>query len=414
MPTAADRSDALWARLARRLGLTGLGLALLAVTVLIIAMGRLLPSRGLTLLGYGLVLVLGVSWLLGRRNLPIDAVRSDLPGRVPARRTVDAELTLVGRRRITTIVVEDALHRHLGTPVRVGVPVLPTGEEVRHQYTFTPTVRGVYPVGPLYAEFSDPFGLTRRRQQIAEATKIIVHPPVEPVVDRIVSREWEDPPIRPPVSRPWPSGFEFYGMRDYVAGDDPRRIVWRAVAQYGKYLVREAEQGITDRVRIYLNSDRSEHARGNPSPTFETAVSVAASLGTQHVKDGFSVSIDTNEAPLIKHYRGSGRRIQMLDALASVEQGPAPLTDSLDRMLVDRARATHNVLITPELNQTVAARLRLLLERGTSLLVVLVLDEDTDPMTVHRAGGLHCNVVEVTPGAALGSVFAAVVGGARR
>jgi hypothetical protein len=52
--------------------------------------------------------------------------------------------------------------------------------------------------------------------------------------------------------------------------------------------------------------------------------------------------------------------------------------------------------------------MRLLLERGTSLVVVLVLSDETEPMTVHRAGGLRCNVIEVTPGIPLGSVFAAV------
>ncbi|MHB8449484.1 MAG: DUF58 domain-containing protein [Mycobacteriales bacterium] len=387
---------------------------MLAVVAVLVAVGRVLPSHGLTLLGYGLALVLVVPWLLGRRKLPIDARRSELPSRVPARRTVEAEITLVGRRRVTAIVVEESLEANLGAPIRVGIPVLPTGQEVTHSYAFTPAVRGIYSVGPLIAEFSDPFGLTRRRQEIAKATTIIVHPLVEPVLDRIISREWEDPPIRPPVSRPWPSGYEFYGMREYQDGDDVRRIVWRAVAQHGKYLVREAEQGITDRVNIYLNSDATGHARGEPSVTFEMAVSVAASLAARHLADGFAVSVDTNAERVATSLRGAGKRIPMLDALAALKADAAPLTQALDRLLVDPQRNAHNVLITPQLSRAAATRLRLLLERGTSLLVVLLLWEDSDPMTLHRAAGLRCNVVEVTPGASLGSVFALVSGGSRR
>ena len=41
----------------------------------------------------------------------------------------------------------------------------------------------------------------------------------------------EDPPMRPPVSKPWPSGLEFYGMREYVPGDDLRHVHWRSSAK---------------------------------------------------------------------------------------------------------------------------------------------------------------------------------------
>ena len=410
----AHTHGSLVAAIERRLGLTSLGLGMLVTILALAAAGRALPNRGMTLLSYGLALVLGLSWLLGRRKLPINASRSELPSRVPARRTVTAELRLSARRRVTAIIVEEQLDEHLGRSVRLGVPVLPAGRELDHEYTFTPTIRGIYDVGPLVAEFSDPFGLTRRRQRIAPPKKIIVHPAVEPVIDRITSREWEDPPIRPPISRPWPSGFEFYGLREYSDGDDVRRIVWRAVAQHGKYLVREAEQGITDRVNIYLDSDSAYHAPGDPSSTFESAVSVAASLGTRHLKDGFAISLNTNARQLATNYRGSAKRIPLLDLLAAVRPDRAPLADALDRIVLDPQRTAHNVLVTPHLTQQAAARLRLLLERGTSLVLVLVLWEDTDPMTLHRAGSLRTNVVEVAPGAPLGSVFANVVGASRR
>lgn len=396
------------ALLEQRVGLTRGGTSVLGLAAALVVTGRLLPNRGLALVGYGLVVMLVLSWVLGRRNLSIEATRSELPRRVPARRTIEAELTVTSTRRQSAVVIEEKLDQQLGDSMRLGVPVLIPGVEVRHSYAFTPQVRGVFDVGPMLVEFSDPFGLTRRRQTIAEPETVIVHPVVEPVMDRIISREWEDPPIRPPVSRPWPTGFEFYGMRDYVHGDDPRRIVWRALAQYGKYMVREAEQGITDRVNLYLDSDVESHSPGRPSPTFEVAVSVAASLGVRHLKDGFSVSLDTNVQRHAKNFRGIGKRIPLLDLLAQVNPERTSLDLLLERMFVDPQRNAHNVVITPRISQSAASRMRLLLERGTSLVVVLVLSDETEPMTVHRAGGLRCNVIEVTPGIPLGSVFAAV------
>ena len=42
----------------------------------------------------------------------------------------------------------------------------------------------------------------------AGAEEVIVHPSTENVQDRPLTRQWEDPPIRPPRSKPWPSGFD--------------------------------------------------------------------------------------------------------------------------------------------------------------------------------------------------------------
>lgn len=411
--SAGARGAGILASIERATGITPIGTAVVASAVLMLILSRVLVSRGMAMLSYGLLMVLLLSWTLGRRKLAIDASRSEMPTRVVAKRTIDAQLTLTARRRVSSIIVEENLDDQLGQPVRVAVPLLPTGESVSHAYQFVPQYRGIYHVGPLLAEFSDPFGLTKRRQEICGKEKIIVHPRIEPVVDRITAREFEDPPMRPPVSRPWPTGFEFYGMRDYVDGDDPRRIVWRAVAQYGKYLVREAEQGITDRINIYLDSDREFHSSGFPSESFESGVNIAASLGVRHLADGYSVCFDVNSGRIAKNLRGSGKRYPLLDELAAIQPETEPLQGALDRLFGDPQRNAHNVLITPHLTQASAARLRLHLQRGGSLVLVLLINDDTDPMTLHRAAGLRCNVIEAAPHTPLAAVFQHVVAATR-
>lgn len=407
--STGGRGSGVLSAIERTTGITPIGTAIVSAAVLMLVLSRVLVSRGMAMLAYGLLMVLVLSWTLGRRKLAIDASRSELPTRVPAKRTVDAELTLTARRRVSGIIVEEGLDEQLGQPVRVAVPVLPTGESVAHAYQFVPQYRGIYHVGPLIAEFSDPFGLTKRRQEICGKERIVVHPRIEPVIDRITSREFEDPPMRPPRSRPWPTGFEFYGMREYIDGDDPRRIVWRALAQYDKYLVREAEQGITDRINIYLDNDSEFHTPGKPSESFENAVNIAASLGVRHLADGYSVCMDVNGDRIAKNLRGSGKRIPLLDELAAVQMAKDPLQTALDRLFSDPQRNAHNVLITPHLTQASAARLRLHLQRGGSLVLVLVVNDDTDPMTLHRAGGLHCNVIEAAPHVPLQAVFQHVI-----
>ena len=179
----------------------------------------------------------------------------------------------------------------LGAPVRVPITKLPSGQTVTHRYGLRCARRGVYEVGPLVAVAGDPLGLTHRETVVAEPFELLVHPRIELVSDRPLTRQFEDPPIRPPVSKPWPSGLEFYGMREYVPGDDLRRIVWRATARTGKVMVREAEQGITDHITIILDTDRGAHSRDGEglSESFETGVRAAASLGVRHLREGYEV-----------------------------------------------------------------------------------------------------------------------------
>ena len=415
--TAGPLAAGLLAALERRLGLTPAGVAVAALVLPGFVLGRLLASRPVFLLVYGAVAVVALSRVLARRRLAVDAHRSSLPTRVRESSSVDVEISVTARRRLATVVLEEELPEAFGAPVRVPVPLLPAGQTVLHGYRFTARRRGVFTVGPLLAEWSDPFGLTRKRVQIAPAETVIVHPSVEGANDRVTSREWEDPPVRPPQSRPWPSGFEFYGLREYVIGDDPRRINWLATARTGgssdgsgRYLVRESEQGITDRVRLVLDTDAAEHAPGDPSETFERAVQVVASLGVRHLTDGFSVAVEAGSGPLAKGLRGSRSRIPLLDALAAVQPERARLADVLDRLFLDPQRSTHNVVVTPHLDRETARRIKLLLARGTSVVLVLVLWEDTDPAMIHRAAALGCGVVELKPGASLAATFQHVVG----
>lgn len=406
----------------RKAGITPSGVLLLACAAVGWFLARAIGSPAMLLVVYAFVAVLVISWVMGRRRLAVVSRRSDLPARVREGQIVDVELTLVAGRRLSTIVLEETLHHHLGTDVHVAIPFLPAGEEVTHVYSFTPRLRGVYEVGPLVAAWSDPFGLTRQTMRLLDPTEIVVHPTTEPVADRVLSREWEDPPIRPPVSKPWPTGFEFYGTRDYVSGDDPRRIIWRASARMvdpsdptrDRLVVREAEQGITDRVGLVLDTDGAHHSPGDPSETFELAVKVVASLGAKHIKDGFAVSVQTNGGRIADQLRGLRNRIRLFDQMARVQRERIPLRDVMSRLLTDPRRDTHLVLVTPHLDQEAATRLRLLLDRGVSVLIVLVMWNDTDPLTVHRAGSLGTNVVEVAAGMPLEAVFRKVAAGAIR
>jgi uncharacterized protein (DUF58 family) len=148
-------------------------------------------------------------------------------------------------------------------------------------------------------------------------------------------------------------------------------------------MIWEAEQGITDRILMVLDTDRGHHSRdGEYSESFEAAVSIAASLGVAHLGDGYEVQCETNGGPLIRAMRGPEKTLLLLDAMARVDRGRDPLTNSLRRLQANPQRDTHYVLITPRLTGADAAQLKLLLNSGE---------------TMGRAASLGCQVIGVGP-----------------
>jgi uncharacterized protein (DUF58 family) len=400
-------------RLRRAAGLTTVGASVIGGAVVFWLLARLQGGRTLFLLVYGAIAVVLVARFMGRQRLDLTADRTSLPPRLRQGQQVDVDLLLTATRRVGVFVMEEQLHPHLGRGRRLPVAGLAGGAEVAHTYTITPRLRGVYNVGPLVAVWTDPFGLTRRETELLPASTVVVHPSTEPVHDRPLTRQWEDPPVRPPESKPWPSGFEFYGMRDYVRGDDLRRVVWKAVARTGRVLIRESEQGITDKVLIHLDTDRSQHSPGEPSDTFEAADRTAASLAVHHLKDGFSVLLSTNDGLLGAARRGEPGRIPLLDDLARVQRTATPLGEGVDALVRSARTDLHTIVVTPHLDDRAAARLKLVIDRGTRVVLVVLTWEETDPRTIAFASSLGCQVVQLRPLDSLDAVFRSEIGAGR-
>ena len=397
-------------RLQRRVGLTPIGLLGIALAILLWLLGYLVAGKSLFLFAYGAAGLIIVVYATGRRTLPLTGERSEVRARAREGEILGIDLSLHCNRRLSTIVLEEDIPDRLGTPVQLPIATLQSGDDIHHSYRLFCRRRGAYKLGPLVARWGDPIGLTQREMVLVPEFELLIHPNIEPVSSRPLTRQFEDPPIRPPVSKPWPSGLEFYGMREYQRGDDLRRIVWRAFAKTGTLMVREAEQGITDQITLILDTSRQYHSKEFESESFEAGVRPVASLGVKHLQEGYAVSVETNDGPLTRKLRGPGAPIELLDACARVELGKLPLEDALMRMVTDNRRDAHNVLVTPHLTPETAAKLKFLLNKGVSVLVVALIWEDAAEETLNTATSLGCQVVELRPGQSIAAALHTEVG----
>ena len=116
-------------------------------------------------------------------------------------------------------------------------------------------------------------------------------------------------------------GDEFYGLRDYVEGEDSRLIHWKLTAKTGTPIVKEYAQQLGHRITI--------EACGAPGgPETERRIAEAASAARYHIDSGAEVRLVTDEGTL-DYGRGLLHLEAILTNLALLGEGkndrdPAP------------------------------------------------------------------------------------------
>lgn len=179
--------------------------------------------------------------------------------------------------------------------------------------------RGVHPLPAMNLVTSFPFGLVDMRLRIQDHEEIVVYPKVRSVrLGRIEHNSGGGN-----VPRDTPSeGDEFHALREYVPGDDPRKIAWKQSAKLGQMLVKELEQETARFVVFAFNTRVLEY--GEESETFfEEAVELVASLAASLCGRNYLVSVQTPDG-YVEPGDGRAHVLRILEFLARVK----PLDES--------------------------------------------------------------------------------------
>ena len=170
--------------------------------------------------------------------------------------------------------------------------------------------RGVQPLPPLRLNCAFPFGLFGRELRIIDRSEIVVYPKVTPI-KRAVLEQLDGMGMTPRINRG--EGDEFFSLRDYVPGDDPRRIAWKVSARRRQLVVRELEPNNSRSIMIVLDT----RFPGFPDSEFEDGVDLAASLAVSFLNYQYNVGLATPEDNVPMGI-GNTHRSRILDALARV------------------------------------------------------------------------------------------------
>lgn len=224
------------------------------------------------------LLLVGLPFLFGSRAYLI-------------RLTVDRLRVVVGGSVSLSVEVENANAR----PALPASAELPVGEALREisvpfigprgsvslPVEVEAASRGVIEVGPVTLARQDPLGLVRREVTWRDLHRIHVHPRTVylPPGSAGLVKDLEGASSR----RLTDSDLDFHAVREYVPGDALRHVHWKSTAKTGTIMVRQYEESQTARAAILFDADRAGYAS---DAEYELAVSAAASLGLQSVREG--------------------------------------------------------------------------------------------------------------------------------
>ncbi|MCC7493216.1 MAG: DUF58 domain-containing protein [Fimbriimonadaceae bacterium] len=296
----------------------------------------LFPLPALFFMPAALVLAPLVSYALAAGGLAWVRAERRLPSRLWPDEQVEVELRIENHAWLPKCLLqlEEQLPAGLqgdpDDPPGCVVPML-WADTFSHRYPLVAQHRGRYQLPPVQATALDAFDLFRARRTVGPANEVVVYPRRlnvaahtlhAPNLDGLVQRR-----------RPTASGTDFRATREYLPGDDLRRVHWRSTARRGEAIVVEFEEPATTDLCLVLDASPAALLGSGRDDTFETAVTLAASLVEHELERGNAVGLvcDHPDCPPLPLTRERHDRLRFFEQLAVVAAtSPRPFTASLE------------------------------------------------------------------------------------
>ena len=168
--------------------------------------------------------------------------------------------------------------------------MVPARSEVVLRYPVTPPERGVYGFGDLDARVEGPLRLIQRPLRVPAAEEIRVLPCLQTlryadlIAYRRRARHWGLRQIK------WrEKGRDFESLREYMEGDDPRHIHWKASARLDRPIVQEFQPEKNQIVMIAVDAGRLMGAVSEGKKKLDHALEASAQLAHAALAGGDQV-----------------------------------------------------------------------------------------------------------------------------
>ncbi len=255
---------------------------------------------------------------------------------------------------VWTIRIDDriaAVHSDDSSSAGCGVGVIGPAETVTAHYDCVVATHGAYKFGPIQVSTSFPFSLFLARRIVSEESLLYVYPRL-----LTLRKGWQQMletkqgGAASVARRSGPHEGDFFGLREWQTGDNPRWIHHRTTARVGEPIVRQFEQQRRFDACLLVDCYGLADGRGNDR-LVETAISfaatiVAASNGSPANQLVIAVADTEAHALAGRRHRGGKRRMLQLLAAATPTKTPR-LVAAIERAILAAGHAKDLVVISP-------------------------------------------------------------------
>lgn len=261
----------------RRTRLTSRGVGVLIAGAAMLFGGVLGAIAGLAIIGGAVLILVAAATVIERLQRgpgPVQIVAAPSPTAVGSTTDVALYFAHLPAARLAQWDLQIEAPPALGGPVAVA-----PGHTRAH---VSPVRRGLWQFGPVIARRTEPAGLVGTTCRQAATFEILVHPRVVEISAPTLGQSWE---ARAGAVTTTNSPDDAI-IREYVTGDDPRRVHWSSTARRSKLMVRTPEGGRSRTAALLIDTS-------GPPPRVEWAIEAAAAAGVSLIAAGWPVRVIT-------------------------------------------------------------------------------------------------------------------------
>ena len=311
--------------------------------------------------------------------------------------TIDQKETLIYTNKNTIFNCSIKIKNHSLMPVHFMTVSVRIGELIAHPSTqFSICIgpkkehietfklesrnRGFYSIGPVEISGTDPFGFFSWSKETSLNQYVIVYPNILKI-----NRSYKDGlplGVLKVANLLYEDITNYQSIREYVPGDELRRINWKTSARLGKLYTMQYVPAINLPTMILLNLSNNDYPTRNYVYLSERAIEFAASLIFHLIRIGQKVEFETSgklkREPLTliaKHHKmESENNINFMKILASIEINDQSL--DFTKIITDKPRSlpkgSRLAVISPSISKHHEKNLLFLQKKGFQVELFLV------------------------------------------
>jgi uncharacterized protein (DUF58 family) len=302
------------------LGVTALGLGIATIGSDLINPQFLGFAILLTLGLDGVVLgLMAIDGLTGKPNRV--TVTRDRLERLSIGRENPVRLTVTAGNRAAVLQIQDNAPQAFSTSEGVLAATLAAQQTQELTYMAIPSKRGEYYWGDIQVRQLGQLGLAWHDWKISQRQSVAVYPDLiglRSLSIRLTLQTTGN--IR--QARRHGMGTEFAELRDYVSGDDPRLIDWKATARRSRVLIRVLEPEQEQTLIVLLDRGRLMTAQVNGLVRFDWGLNATLSLALAGLQRGDRVGVGVFDRQLhtwIPPERGQTQLPKLLERLTPIQ-----------------------------------------------------------------------------------------------